>query len=106
LKSEKITNPKYINYHEVIRSKIKNRAYFYVNDPQFESGEVYLTFVLNSDGHLSRIKIIDEKTRANSYLRSVGLRSIKESSPFPTFPSDLAYPELSFNVIISFEVGE
>ena len=106
LKSEKITNPKYVNYHERIRAKIKNRAYFYVDDPQFQAGEVYLTFVISSDGQLKKVKIIDQKTSANNYLRTIGLRSIKESNPFPPFPPDLSYPELTFNVIISFELDE
>ena len=91
IESEKISNPKYLNYHDRIRDKIKNRAYFYVDDPRFDVGEVYLTFVLLSDGSLKAIKIIDNKTMANDYLRSVGLQSIKESSPFPPFPTDLKY---------------
>lgn len=104
LKSEKITNPKYLDYNDRLRAKIQARAYSYIDDPAFQNGDVYLTFVLQSDGQLKQIKIIDSKTHANEYLRSVGLRSIKESSPFPGFPKDLSYPELSFNVIISFEV--
>jgi len=106
LDSGKISNPKYLNYHEQIRNKIRNRAYLYVDNPQFDVGEVYLTFVLQAGGGLKGIQIIDEKTDANDYLRRVGLRSVKESSPFPPFPEDLTYPELSFNVIISFKVSE
>ncbi len=106
MKSEKITNPRYLSYHELIRNKIKNRAYFYVNDPDFETGEVYLTFILNSRGELLRVKVIEDETRANDFLRSVGVRSIKESGPFPPFPQELKYPELTFNVVISFEMGE
>lgn len=97
---------RYMTYRMQVRDKIRNRAYFYVNDPDFDSGEVYLTFVLSSDGDLKQVKIIHEKTRANSYLRSLGMRSIKESAPFPAFPKDLNYPELTFNVVISFERGE
>ena len=104
LKSEKITNPKYLDYNDRLRAKIQARAYSYIDDPAFQNGDVYLTFVLQSDGQLKQIKIIDSKTHANEYLRSVGLRSIKESNPFPAFPKDLSYPELSFNVVISFEV--
>ncbi len=106
LDSGKISNPKYLNYHEHIRNRIRSRAYLYVDNPQFDVGEVYLTFVLLADGALKQIKIIDQKTAANDYLRMVGLRSVKESSPFPPFPEDLEYPELSFNVIISFKVSE
>jgi outer membrane biosynthesis protein TonB len=104
--SQKITNPKYVGYNDRIRDKIRNRAYFYIDDPQFQSGEVYLTFVVTADGNLKDLQIIGERSRANEYLRTVGLRSVKESSPFPPFPADLQYPELSFNVVISFEVGE
>ena len=106
LSSEKISNPRYLNYHDRIRNKIKDRAYFYIDDPNFQNGEVYLTFVLLSDGTLKAVQIINEKTTANDYLRSIGLRSIRESSPFPPFPADLKYPELSFNIVISFKVGK
>lgn len=106
LDSDKMMGPRYMTYHEQVRSKIRNRAYFYVDDPRFEAGEVYLTFVLGADGSLKQVKVIPEKTRANDYLGSVGLRSIKESAPFPPFPGDLNYPELTFNVVISFEVGD
>lgn len=106
LQSEKITNPKYLNYHDRIRNKIRDRAYFYVDDPRFEVGEVYLTFVISMDGTLKQVKIIPEKTSANDYLKGVGIRSIKESAPFPPFPKDLKYPELSFNVIISFKIDD
>lgn len=104
LKSEKINNPLYQNYYQAIRSVIKKRAYS--NYSQSDTGEVYLTFVLLSDGSLKQLQIIDERTSANRYLRETSLKSIKDASPFPSFPSDLTYPELSFNVVISYEVEE
>lgn len=102
LKSEKINNPVYLDYYQIVRNKIKERAYR--NYSRTDAGEVYLTFVLASDGSLKQIKLVDEKTSGGTYLKDVGLKSIRDSSPFPSFPRDLAYPELSFNVIISFEV--
>ena len=104
IKSEKINNPIYLNYYQSVRMRIKEQAYRNYTD--YTSGEVYLTFVLLSDGSLKQLKLIEEKTNANSSLRTVGLKSIKESNPFPPFPADLRYPELSFNVVISFEVKE
>jgi hypothetical protein len=106
LKTDKITNPKYLTYTETIRNKIRQRAYNFVDDPQFQEGKVYLTFVISSQGVLQATKIIEEKTMANSYMKEVCLRSIEESSPFPPFPNDLSYPELTFNVVISFEVSQ
>jgi len=104
VRSEKITSPQYVNYYEQIRNKIKNRAYFYVNDPDFAVGEVYLSFVLMSNGELKQIRINDQRSHATPYLRGVGLRTIQEASPFPPFPAGLKYPELSFNVVIAFEM--
>ncbi len=104
LKSEKINNPLYQNYYQAVRSVIKKRAY--ANYSKTDTGEVYLTFVLLSDGRLKQLQVIDERTSANDFLKDISLRSIKESSPFPAFPGDLNYPELSFNVVISYEVEE
>ena len=39
----------------------------------------------------------------NPYLRDIALRSIKASS-FPNFPKELDYLQLTFNVVISFEI--
>jgi len=103
----KISNPKYITYNDdmraVISRNIKRRAYTYVNHKDFEAGKVYLTFVLSSSGMLKQLQIIDSKTSANEYLRNVGIKSIRESSPFPPFPMGFNYPEFTFNLLISFQ---
>ena len=104
LKSEKIDNPFYQNYYETVRTMIKKRAY--ANYSKVETGEVYMTFVVLSDGTLKQAQLIEEKTSAQDYLREVSLRSVQECNPFPHFPPDLTYPELSFNVVISFEMEE
>jgi len=103
----KITNPKYITYNDDMRGmisrNIKRRAYRYVNHKDFESGKVYLTFVLSSGGILKQLQIIDSKTSANEYLRKVAIKSIQESNPFPPFPIGFNYPEFTFNLLISFQ---
>ncbi|OGX34585.1 MAG: hypothetical protein A3C36_05195 [Omnitrophica WOR_2 bacterium RIFCSPHIGHO2_02_FULL_52_10] len=107
LSTEKINNPQYLTYNDDMRSaisrNIKERAYTYVNHPDFQAGEVYVTFVLESSGILKKVKIIEEKTAANSYLRNVALRSIMESNPFPPFPKGFDYPEFTFNLLITFQ---
>ncbi|MDP8265542.1 MAG: hypothetical protein P9M07_01205 [Candidatus Aceula meridiana] len=102
LEAQQIKNPLYLDYYKEVRSSIRERAY--VNYQQFDSGEVYLAFIVEASGELKQIRIIEERTKANQYLRRVSVQSVKEASPFPPFPEELKYPELSFNVVISFEV--
>ena len=104
LQSEKINNPSYANYYSLVRGRIKQRAYF--NYSEYYAGEVYLTFILTSDGSLKEVQIIEDKSSGGPYLRTIGLKSIKEATPFPPFPKELHYPELTFNVVISFQVHE
>ncbi len=102
IETKKIKNPLYTKYYHDIRNRIRERAY--QNYEKFDDGEVYVTFVIVQDGMLRDIKIIENRTNANQYLRRVSLKSVKQASPFPAFPEELKYPELSFNVVISFEV--
>lgn len=104
LQSEKINNPSYANYYSLVRGRIKQRAYF--NYSEYYAGEVYLTFILTSDGNLKELQILEDRTTAGQYLRTIGLKSIKEAVPYPPFPKELRYPELTFNVVISFQVRE
>ena len=99
---DKIDNPSYINYYQIVREKIRRAAY--QNYTRTEVGEVYLSFLIFSDGSLRAVQVIEERSSPSAYLKEIASRSIKEASPFPDFPKDLDYPQLSFNVVISFEV--
>ena len=99
---DKINNPVYISYYQIVREKIRRAAY--QNYTRSETGEVYLSFVIFTDGSLKEMQLVQEKSSADTYLRDIALRSIKEASPFPNFPKELDYPQLSFNVVISFEI--
>ncbi|MFH1888880.1 MAG: energy transducer TonB [Candidatus Omnitrophota bacterium] len=99
---DKIDNPLYISYYQIVREKIRRAAY--QNYTRTETGEVYLSFLISQDGSLKTIKFIEEKSSPSSYLNQTALKSIKDASPFPSFPKELDYPQLSFNVVISFEV--
>lgn len=104
LQSEKINNPNYANYYSLVRARIKQRAYFNYSDNYI--GEVYLTFVLTNDGALKEVQILENRTTAQQFLRTIGLKSVKEAAPFPSFPKELNYPELTFNVVISFQMKD
>lgn len=99
---DKINNSSYIGYYQIVREKIKRAAYH--NYTRIETGEAYLSFIISNDGYLKEVRISEEKSSSNQYLKEIALRSIKEASPFPVFPKELDYPQLSFNVVISFEI--
>ncbi|MFA5311190.1 MAG: TonB family protein [Candidatus Omnitrophota bacterium] len=98
----RIDNPSYISYYQIVREKIRRAAFR--NYSRSETGEVYLTFIISSDGLLKDARLVEAKSSRSPYLRSIALSSVKTASPFPNFPKELDYQELSFNVIISFEI--
>ena len=101
---DKINNPSYIGYYQIVREKIRRSAY--QNYARTETGEVYLSFIISGDGSLKEVRLVEEKSSSIPYLREMALRSIKEASPFPVFSKELDYPQLSFNVVISFEIEQ
>jgi hypothetical protein len=102
LLDEKTANPVYLNYYQIIREAIKQAAYR--NYSRMVNGEVYLSFIISNHGQLKHIRVNEEKSTPLTYLKETAKKSIFDASPFPRFPEDLDYPELSFNVIVSFEV--
>jgi len=99
---DKINNPSYLSYYQIVREKVRRAAY--QNYTRTDTGEVYLSFIISRQGFLTDVHLVEEKSSSNSYLREVALHSIQEAAPFPDFPKELDYPQLSFNVIISFEI--
>ncbi len=99
---DKIGNPSYISYYQVVREKIRRAAFQNYN--RNETGEVYITFIISNAGYLKEVRLVEEKTQAPDYLKDIALTSVKNASPFPNFPKELDYSQLSFNVVISFEI--
>jgi outer membrane biosynthesis protein TonB len=95
-------NPTYLRYYQAIREKIRRYAYYNYN--RAYTGEIYLCFVVASSGSLKALKIIEEKSAPNDYLKEIAVKSIKDAAPYPNIPKELDFPELSFNVIIDFEL--
>lgn len=99
---DNINNPSYVSYYQIVREKIRRAAYH--NYTRTETGEVNLSFVISKDGFLKDMRLLEEKSSPDPYLRDTALQSIRDASPFPAFPKDLDYPQLSFNVAISFQI--
>ncbi len=99
---DKINSPSYISYYQIVREKIRRAAY--QNYSRTEVGEAYVTFIISNDGVLKESRLVSEKSSSSPYLREIASKSIREATPFPIFPKELDYSQLSFNVVISFEI--
>lgn len=96
------SNPVYIEYYQGVREKIRKLAYNGYN--RTVVGEVFLTFIILSNGEVKDIGVNEEKSSSSPYLRQIAIEAVKASAPFKAFPSELNYPQMSFNVILSYEI--
>ena len=104
IKSEKINNPVYAAYNEMVRERIKEKVY--ENYDRMERGVVYLTFLLDEHGVLKVAKIIPEKTNASEHLQEIAIRSLRQASPFPAFLKGMNLTEYPFNIEIQYRVSD
>jgi len=102
LPSEGIGNPSYQNYYGNVREKIRKSAYD--NYKQAAQGDVFISFIVSRNGSLKAVKIMEEKSTGSAYLKETASRSVLNAAPFSAFPKELDYDELTFNVMISFEI--
>src|SRR3989338_1198300 len=66
---DKINNPSYISYYQIVREKIRRAAY--QNYTRAEVGEAYLSFLISSDGSLKAMQLIEEKSSPSVYLKEI-----------------------------------
>jgi hypothetical protein len=85
--SEKVNSPIYTSYQDRIRESIKERVY--ANYSHLDRGNVYLTFIIASDGSLKDYQIIDGK-----------------EAHFPPFLKGMTLPEYTFNIEIEYQVSD
>lgn len=102
IQMNKINNPSYLSYYQIVREKIKRAAY--QNYTGKEVGEITISFIISNDGFLKDLRLTQGPSSPSEYLREIALRSVKDASPFPNFPKELDYPNLSFNLAITFEI--
>jgi len=94
-------NPHYQEYYKYVRNRIGKVAYNGYN--RKEVGEVYLFFTVQKNGEVNDIRVLEGKSSSSPYLRQIATQAVKAASPFPIFPVDLEYPQLNFNIVLSYE---
>jgi outer membrane biosynthesis protein TonB len=93
----------YLTYYQCIREKIKKFIMDNYSD-YVACGEVSLYFVLLSNGDLEQLQVLQAKSSHNRALKEIARSSIQQAAPFLPFPEELSQPQLSFNLVVSFEL--
>lgn len=97
----------YIGYYRSVREKIRYYAdRNYIKEGSASQGEVFLSFSVTSKGELLHIMIMDNRSVKDSLLRDIAINSVRDASPFPAFPQGMNQFQITFNVIISFELNK
>lgn len=92
----------YINYYQLIREKIRKRLKSNYRS-YFKEGEVALIFSLTSEGKLISASINKSISTDDSTLQDIALASLKEASPFTSFPDAISVPQMSFELTVTFK---
>jgi outer membrane biosynthesis protein TonB len=92
-------NPAYLDYYQSIREKIKQ--YIYQNYNLSDSGEVTLSFTILNSGELAAVS--SKKGAQDLKLLNTVIKSIESAAPFKSFPKELPYSRLRFNLAIYFK---
>ena len=101
LDKELKNNPAYTNYYRLVREKIRVSAYNNYN--RKVKGEVIIAFLVSRDGQLKDIEL-SSYSISSRVLKAIALKSVKQSAPFPAFPTELSkYSQLKFSISIQFK---
>ncbi len=95
----KIFSDYFVMVKEKIRQTIRRRA----ADQEMERGVVALLFILNSDGRLENVSVLESQSHADEASKTFALECLKKTAPFSSFPAKLGVGSISFSVIVAFD---
>jgi TonB family protein len=98
-KGSEIEEAALLQYHNLIREKIKARLHSarYVS----EGKEINITFTILPDGRLLEIGN-ENSTSGAARFRQKAIYGIKSASPFPAFPPEMGIDPITFSLNIKF----
>lgn len=97
--------PEYQDYYYEIGRRIKRTAQDITKPFRDEKGQVSISFILTAEGQLVRSQIDPFETFASEFLQRIALKTLDRASPFPPFPEELSDQQMTFNLILDFDLG-
>ncbi len=81
--------------HAMLRKKCEGK--------KIGQGSVTLGFVLNSEGKLERVTVLETDAKMDPLLRNIAVECLREAAPFANFPKDLNSARVSFSLTVFFD---
>ena len=98
----KVYTKEYADYYREVREKIVRKLRNNYRD-HYSDGDVYMCFVLNSNGSLHRIDFDLGKSTKDKELINTALISLQQAAPFQPFPKELSESQLTISLTVSFK---
>lgn len=95
----------YVDYFRLLRERIRQSA-MRRYPSRSAQGEVFLTFTVTADGRVINAHLVDAKSTPDPMLRAASLESLRDAAPFPPFPKTLNRPQMTFHIIIAYELEQ
>lgn len=102
-----MANPKtrglFADYFSLVKSRIQEKLRQKCQGRKIGSGSVELAFVLQSNGHLQKVFVMERRSQADPQLKNLAIESLRESAPFEGFPKDFNARQIAFNLTVYFD---
>ncbi|GEM_PF-1917931 len=100
-------DPVLLSYFSAIREQIQRTAnqQTWSTGDQGAQGVIYLSFVLDRQGQVSAVNVLEDRSAVSRQLHDIALTIIMHSSPFPAFPPSLSDGSKTVVVPLEFLLG-
>ncbi len=93
----------FVGYFTEVRRKIQDTLSSRYAHKYSVRGGVALGFVLNSQGFVEKVAVLEKGTDGDARLQELAIQCLREAAPFGAFPPELGSDRIAFNVTIFFD---
>ncbi len=95
----------FVGYFGQVKKKIQSIVFQKTGRNLYGRGSVCLEFVLNAEGGLEHLAVLDKGTQSDESMKVLAAQCIRDSAPFDSFPKDLGPRRIFFNITIFFDAS-
>ena len=93
----------FIDYFAFVKKKIQDTVRGNASSENYGHGTVQLLFVLNPDGSVQDVSVVEKGSDAAALVKDFAIRCVKTAGPFGIFPKEIPSQKIAFNLSLLFE---